>query len=271
MKLATLGPKGTFSHEAALCLDPKSEILFQRTIQDVIEQTEAGLAEAGLVPLENSVSGGVGETLDALTASELTIEREIIHPIVQNLAGNGSGNASAITTILAHPQSYSQCESFLRKYYPEAEIIPTSSNGKSAEMLRDSGRADMGAILPELAIKLYRLERLRSAIQDNRYNVTRFVLISYGATKATGYDRTSLAIYPQIDHPGLLHDMLGRLAGKGINLSKIESRPAKGKLGDYIFFIDIQGHIQDPPVAEALEDLRKKAFLKVLGAYPRQY
>ena len=270
MKLATLGPRGTFSHEAALSLDPKAEILFQRTIHDVFEQTEAGVAEAGLVPIENSVSGSVGETLDAITGTELTIEQEIIHPVVQNLAGTEK-TGDMIRTILAHPQSYSQCETFLHKHYPKTEIIPTSSNGKSAEMLRDSERDDLAAILPELAIELYRLKKLRSAIQGNRYNVTRFVLISYGTTRATGFDRTSLAIYPQIDHPGLLHDMLGRLASRKINLSKIESRPAKGKLGDYIFFVDIQGQIQDPPVAEALDDLRKKAFLQVLGSYPRQY
>jgi len=269
MKLTTLGPRGTFSHEAALGLDPNAEILFQRTISDVFEEVAAGVAEAGLVPLENSVSGSVGETLDSLTATELTIEKEIIHPVVQNLAGKEK--TSTVKTILAHPQSYAQCEEFLRKNFPEAEIIPTSSNGKSAEMLRDSQQDDVGAILPDLAIKIYKLRKLRSAIQDNRYNVTRFVLISYGSTRASGYDRTSLAIYPQTDHPGLLHDMLGILAGRGINLSKIESRPAKGKLGDYIFFVDIQGHLLDPPVAEALEDLRKKAFLKVLGSYPRQY
>ena len=269
MKLATLGPRGTFSHEAALSLDPNAEILFQRTILDVVEQTAAGIAEAGLVPLENSVSGSVGETLDALTDTELTIEREIIHPVVQHLAV--TGKTSTAKTILAHPQSYSQCEDFLRKHYPDAEIIPTSSNGKSAEMLRDSSQDGLAAILPDLAIALYRLKKLRSAIQDNRYNVTRFVLISFSAAKATGYDRTSLVIYPQIDHPGLLHDVLGRLATRGINLSKIESRPAKGKLGDYIFFIDIQGHIQDLPVTEACEDLKKKTFVKVLGSYPRQY
>jgi prephenate dehydratase len=269
MKLATLGPKGTFSHEATLNLDPKADILFQRTIHDVIDQTEAGVAEAGLVPLENSVSGSVGETLDALTGTELTIDREIIHPIIHNLAG--TENSSTIKTILAHPQSYSQCENFIRKHHPEAEIITTSSNGKSAEMLKNSNQDDIAAILPELAIELYKLKKLHSAIQDNRYNVTRFVLVSYSSTKATGFDRTSLVIYPQIDHPGLLHEMLGLLAARGINLSKIESRPSKGKLGDYIFFIDIQGHIQDPAVIEALESLKKKAFVKVLGSYPRQY
>ncbi|MEA2063002.1 MAG: prephenate dehydratase [Gemmatimonadota bacterium] len=269
MKLAILGPKGTFSHEAALSLDPQAELLFQRTIRDVFEQTAEGAAGAGLVPLENSVSGSVGDTLDAFTATELTIEKEVIHPVVQNLAG--IAETSRIKSIFTHPQSYAQCEGFLHEHYPDAEIVPTSSNGKSAELLAESGSPDLAAILPEMAIDLYGLKKLRPAIQDNPFNVTRFVLVSEKTTQATSYDRTSLLLYPQIDHPGLLHDILGLLAARGINMSKIESRPAKGKLGDYIFFIDIQGHIQDTAVAEGLKDLSKKAFLKVLGSYPRQY
>ncbi len=269
MKLATLGPPGTFSHEAALRLDLKAEIVFQHTIRDVFEFTAGDLGDSGLVPLENSVSGSVGETLDALTDSELQIEKELIHPVVQNLAG--LPGSKKITTILAHPQSYAQCEKFIRGNYSDAEIIQTSSNGKSAEILHESKRKDLAAIVPELAVKLYKLKMIRQGIQDNRYNVTRFVQISRKLTSTTGYDRTSLAVYPQIDYPGLLHETLGHFSSRGVNLSKIESRPSKGRLGDYIFFVDVQGHQQDERVAEALEDLKKMAFVKVLGSYPRQY
>jgi len=269
MKLSTLGPPGTFSHEAALRLDPKAEIVFQRTIRDVFEYTAGDLGCSGLVPLENSVSGSVGETLDALTNSELQIEKELIHPVIQHLAG--VSGSRQITTILAHPQSYAQCENYIRSNYPDAEIIQTSSNGKSAEMLQESKRKDWAAIVPELAVKLYKLKMIHQGIQDNRYNVTRFVQISRKTTSSTGYDRTSLAIYPQVDYPGLLHEMLGHFSSRGVNLSKIESRPSKGRLGDYIFFIDVQGHRKDERVAEALEVLKKIAFVKVLGSYPRQY
>ena len=269
MKLATLGPPGTFSHEAALRLDPKAEIVFQRTIRDVFEYTAGDPGYSGLVPLENSVSGSVGETLDALTDSELQIEKELIHPVIQHLAG--ISGSQQIITILAHPQSYAQCEKYIRGNYPDAEIIQTSSNGKSAEMLQESRRKDWAAIVPELAVKLYKLKMIHQGIQDNRYNVTRFVQISHNPTSSTGYDRTSLAIYPQVDYPGLLHEMLGHFSSRGVNLSKIESRPSKGRLGDYIFFIDVQGHQKDERVAEALEVLKKMAFIKVLGSYPRQY
>ncbi|MEA1997171.1 MAG: prephenate dehydratase domain-containing protein, partial [Gemmatimonadota bacterium] len=145
------------------------------------------------------------------------------------------------------------------------------SNGKSAERIKEAGRDDWAAIVPQTAIELYGLNMLHSNIQDNRDNVTRFVLISRKVSDSTGYDRTSLAIYPQIDYPGLLYEILGRLTSHGINLSKIESRPSKGRLGDYIFFVDILGHRQDEPVATALRALGKMSFLKVLGSYPRQY
>jgi len=269
MKLAALGPCGTFSHEACLIFNPAAEILFQRTIRDVFSVTAAGEADAGLVPIENSVSGSVGETLDALTDTDLVIEKELIHPVIQHLAG--IEGTKTVRRIFAHPQSYAQCERFIHQHYPDAEIIQTSSNGKSAEILVESGGNDGAAIVPELAINLYQLKIIRANIQDNRYNVTRFVLISRNQTQPTGYDRTSLSIYPQIDYPGLLYEMLGRIAARGINLSKIESRPSKGRLGDYIFFIDVHGHQQDSLIGAALDDLRKKAFVKVLGSYPRQY
>jgi len=269
MQIAILGPQGTFSHEAALALDSQATVVFERTIRDVVDKVGSGGAESGLIPLENSVAGSVGETLDALTDTDLTILREVIHPVVQNLAGLAA--TTEVRTVLAHPQSYAQCENFLRRNYAAAEIVQTSSNGRSAEMLLESGRSDMAAIVPELAISLYGLTRLRAAIQDNRYNVTRFVQVGREMPSSSGYDRTSLALYPQTDHPGLLFKLLGQFAQRGVNLSKIESRPSKGRLGDYIFFVDVQGHIQDQPVAEALEQLRKMAFIKVLGSYPRQY
>ncbi|MFH1071692.1 MAG: prephenate dehydratase [Candidatus Glassbacteria bacterium] len=269
MKIATLGPQGTFSHEAAARLEPRAEIIFQRTIRDAVEYVSANRDSAGLVPLENSVSGTVGETLDALTESDLQIEREVIHPVIHHLAVKGE--TDRITTILAHPQSYSQCEKFIRSNYAEAHLIHTSSNGKSAEMLRDTAEKSWGAIVPELAIQLYGLRSVHSRIQDNRYNVTRFVFISRNSTKPSGYDRTSLSLYPQVDYPGLLHEMLGHLSSRGVNLSKIESRPSKGRLGDYIFYMDLQGHQSDERVAEAIEALKKMAFVRVLGSYPRQY
>jgi prephenate dehydratase len=269
MTIHILGPQGTFSHEAALKVDPNAEIVYQRTIRDVFEVVEKNGGSRGLVPIENSVGGSVTETLDTLNDSSLTIERELVHPVVHHLAVRDK--SSKINTILAHPQSYAQCENFIRENHPSAEVINTSSNGKSAELLAGGTIADAAAILPALAVELYKLHSLRSSIQDNRYNVTRFVMISTNTTESTGYDRTSLSVYPRVDYPGLLHEMLGILASLGVNLSKIESRPSKGRLGDYVFYMDVQGHIRDDRVAEGVRELEKMAFVRVLGSYSRQY
>ncbi len=268
MKIVILGPQGTFSHEAALKLDPGAGINFQRTIRDVFETVEKGRDQVGLVPIENSVGGTVAETLDTLNNSKLTIERELVHPVIHYLAAKGE--SGKISRILTHPQSYAQCEKYIRKNHGGAEVIQTSSNGKSAEMLKANDSEGTAAIVPALALELYGLTAVASAIQDSRYNVTRFVMISGNATEPSGYDRTSLSIYPRVDYPGLLHEMLGKLAALGVNLSKIESRPSKGRLGDYIFYIDVQGHVLDERVAEAIRELEKMAFVRTLGSYPRQ-
>ncbi len=269
MKITILGPQGTFSHEAALKLNPGADIEFQRTIRDVFETVEKQQDRLGLVPLENSVGGTVAETLDTLNGSKLTVERELVHPVIHHLAARSKSDK--ITRILAHPQSYAQCENYVRENHPGAEVIQTSSNGRSAEMLKASDDPGAAAIVPALALELYELSAVANAIQDNRYNVTRFVLISRNATESTGYDRTSLSIYPRVDYPGLLHEMLGRMAALGVNLSKVESRPSKGRLGDYIFYMDVQGHIRDQRVAEAVRELETMAFVRILGSYPRQY
>ena len=216
MTIHILGPQGTFSHEAALKVDPGVEIIFQRTIRDVFEVVEKNGGCCGLVPIENSVGGSVTETLDTLNDSSLTIERELVHPVVHHLAVRDDGDKN-ISTILAHPQSYAQCENFIRDNFPSAEVINTSSNGKSAELLAEGAIPEAAAILPALAIELYKLHSLRGSIQDNRYNVTRFVMVSTNTTESTGYDRTSLSVYPRVDYPGLLHEMLGKLAALGVN------------------------------------------------------
>jgi prephenate dehydratase len=271
MKLATLGPQGTFSHQAALDYHPQAEIIFKKTIYDVMQAVEDKEAELGIVPLENSVAGTMGVTLDALMDFDLKIKAEEIVPVRHYLAV-AQKNYQEIKRIYTHPQSYAQCEKFIQKNYPQAEIIETSSNGKSAEMLAQRRQADEAAIVPLLAAQIYQLKVIKENIQDNPFNVTRFIVLSsQDATKPTGYDRTSIAIYPQIDRPGLLHDLLEEFAKRQINLSKIESRPAKGKLGDYIFFVDFQGHIAENKVKEALEALEKSAFVKVFGSYPRKY
>ena len=269
MKIAALGPEGTFSHEAVIAYDKKASILFSDTIRDVFEAVSKGKAGLGIVPIENSIAGTVGNTLDLLMDFKLKIRAEELLPIRHNLAGYGK--IDDIKVLYLHPQTYEQCELFIKRTLPKAEIIHTSSNGKSAEMIAREKDKAKASIIPKIAADIYRLKILKRDVQDSRFNITRFLVISKEDAKKTGYDRTSIAIYPQTDRPGLLYEMLGEFAKRKINLTKIESRPSKGKLGDYIFYIDFQGHRVDKNVAEVLRKLENSFFLSVLGSYPRKY
>ena len=269
MKIATLGPEGTFSHEAAIKYNSKASILFTATIRDVFEAVAKNKADLGIVPVENSIAGSVGQTLDYLTEFGIKIKVESILPISHNLVGFGKIND--IKILYLHPQTYEQCELFIKKNLPKAGIIQTSSNGKSAEIIAEYKDKTKASIIPKIAVDIYKLKVLKKDVQDNRFNVTRFFVIAKGDSKKTGYDRTSIAIYPQIDKPGLLYDMLGQFAKRGINLTKIESRPSKGKLGDYIFYIDFEGHRKEKRIADALKNLEDSFFVTVLGSYPRKY
>jgi len=221
------------------------------------------------VHVENSVAGTIGQTLDLLMEFKLNIKAEDILPISHNLVGFGSIND--IKILCLHPQTYEQCEIFIRKNLPKAEIMYASSNGKSAEMVARAKDRVKASIIPKIAAGIYRLKILKRDVQDSRFNVTRFFVVAGSDGKKTGCDRTSIAVYPNIDRPGLLHDILGEFAKRKINLTKIESRPSKGRLGDYIFFIDFQGHKSEKNVAEAIKSVKKSAFVTVLGSYPRKY
>lgn len=269
MKIATLGPEGTFCHEAVLKYNRAAEIIFADTIRDVFEIVSRKDADLGIVPMENSIAGTVGQTLDNLTAYNLKIKDEEIFPISHNLVG--FGGISDIKVLYLHPQTYEQCEIFIKKNLKKAEIIQTSSNGKSGEIVSKEKNKMIGSIIPKIAADIYKLKILKKDVQDNRFNVTRFFVVSNEDSKKTGYDRTSIAVYPQQDRPGLLYDMLGQFAKRKINLTKIESRPSKGKLGDYIFYIDFEGHKSEKHIAEALKEIEKAAFVTVLGSYPRKY
>ena len=269
MKIATLGPEGTFSHEAVLRYDKSSKIIFAETIRDVFEIVSRKKADLGMVPIENSIAGTVGQTLDNLTAYKLKIRDEEIFPISHNLVG--FGRISDIKILYLHPQTYEQCEVYIKNNLQKVEIMQTSSNGKSAEIVKKEKNKEIASIIPKIAADIYNIKILKKDVQDSRFNVTRFFVIAHSDNKKTGYDRTSIAIYPQIDKPGLLYRFLGEFAKRKINLTKIESRPSKGKLGDYIFYIDFEGHKSEKCIAEALKELEKSAFVSVLGSYPRKY
>jgi prephenate dehydratase len=269
MKISTLGPKGTFSHEALLKRDKSAEIIFQDTVWDVFEAVDKNMVNEGVVPLENSVSGSVGLTLDALMEFDLNIIAEIILPVNHNLVGHDG--ITEIKTLYVHPSTYEQCEKFIRKNLKGVNIIQVNSNAASAKIISEQKDKTKAAIVPKEAVDIYALKIIKRNIQDNKFNVTRFLVLSKKDTKQTGRDRTSIAIYPQIDKPGLLYSLLGIFSKRGINLTKIESRPSKGKLGDYIFYIDLQGHKEDNSIKDAFKDVENSFFIKVLGSYPREY
>ncbi|MEA2037872.1 MAG: prephenate dehydratase [Nanoarchaeota archaeon] len=269
MKIATLGPKGTFSHEAVLKRDKEAEITFKDTVWDVFEEVENGDVEEGIVPIENSVSGTIGLTLDALMEFDLNIIAEIVLPIKHNLVGYDG--TSEIETLYVHPATYEQCEKFIRKNLPNVEIIQTNSNAASAEAIARKKDKTKAAIVPEESIEIYKLKAIKRGVQDSKFNVTRFVVISKKETKKTSKDRTAISIYPQVDKPGLLYSLLGVFAERKINLTKIESRPSKGRLGDYMFFIDVQGHKDDENIKNAFNQIEKDFFLKILGSYHMEY
>ncbi len=269
MKISTLGPKGTFSHEASLKVNKQAEILFENNVWDIFETVSEGKANIGVVPIENSVSGTVPLALDALLEFDLNIVGEEVLQIRHNLANSSS--ASDIKEIFTTEQAYEQCVKFLRKNLQDVNIIETSSNAQSAKLLKESNNKSKAAIVPEFAAKIYGLKIIKKNIQDSKFNVTRFLIISKKETKETGNDRTSIFIYPQVDKAGLLYNLLGEFAKRSINLTKIESRPSKGKLGDYIFFIEMQGHKSEKKIQDAFSMIEKNFFLKVAGSYERKY
>lgn len=269
MKIATLGPQGTFSHSAVLKYSSKAEIAFTSSIRGVFEAVSKSKAELGLVPIENSIAGTIGQTLDCLMNFGLKIKAEEVLDINHNLAG--FGRIESMEELYVHPQTYEQCELFIKKNLPQAEVIETSSNGKSAEIIAKSRHKTKAAIIPKIAADIYKLKILKRNVQDSRFNITRFFVIGKSDAKRTGNDKTSIAICPQTDKPGLLHSILGEFAKRKINLTKIESRPSKGRLGDYVFFMDFEGHGSDKHVAEALKRLEQNALVTLLGSYPRRY
>ncbi|MBR9698902.1 prephenate dehydratase [Candidatus Woesearchaeota archaeon] len=269
MKIITLGPERTFSHEAALKYEPEAECTFKNTVWEVFKELKSNNADYGVIPIENSVSGSIGQTFDALLEFDIPIVSEVTIEVRHFLAS--LGKTKDIKYLYTHPLTYVQCEKYIRRTLKIEEIMLTDSNARSAQKLTKTPEKEYGAIVSHGAIKKYKLSVIAKDIQDSKYNITRFVVVGSEKTSPTGKDRTSIAIYPQTDHPGLLYTMIGELAKRKINMTKIESKPSKGKIGDYIFFIEMEGHKDNPEMEEALSAIGKMFYVKVLGSYPRSY
>ena len=268
---AYLGPVGTFTEAALKKITTTSDVLIPYVnVTAALIAVREGKADFALVPIENSVEGVVARTLDELaTGVPLVIAGEVRLPVSFSLMSKPG--TQKINRIATHPHAEAQCRAFIAKNYPKAEIIPTASTAAAAEAIA-RGEFD-AAIAAEVAAEQYGLEVVAKNIGDNIGAVTRFVLVSKpGAlSKPTGKDRTSLALYIDIDHAGALLEILTEFAKRDVNLTFIQSRPTGRVLGDYHFIIDAEGHVNDPSVSQALDGLREICDeIRFLGSYPRE-
>lgn len=258
MTVATLGPAGTFSHELAVRLYG-GDIELLPTIRSIIGRVAAGGAK-GLVPIENSEAGGVGETLQGLMEFDVSITGEAYMPVRHHLAARG--DPARLSVIYAHPQTHEQCSVVLDRL--GVEVVHTSSNAASAMAMQKDEHA--GAVVSETAARIYGLPLALRDLQNSRENTTRFVEISALPRGIVGATKCSLLVDPELDRVGLLADILGVFARRGINLTRIESRPSRRGIGRYIFFIDLE---VSEGWREAKEELKAMTTVRELGCYAR--
>jgi prephenate dehydratase len=273
MKVGALGPAGTSSEAVAWAwFKGKFEVVTYLTISEVAKAVARGDVDAGVIPVESLREGPVGEALDALTWADVKASAEIVRPISYSLLTVKGSKFSNIIQVLSHPQALAQCKDFISKRLPKAELIEMTSTAKAAEQVSKKGDRSAAAIGPKNLAKLYRLQVLHDNVEGEEKNVTRFLVITKNDSKRTGNDKTSIVFSTEADKPGILYEILGAFASRRINLTKIESRPSKRVLGDYLFFIDLEGHREDERVEEALREVKKKtSMLKVIGSYQKKF
>jgi chorismate mutase/prephenate dehydratase len=269
LKVAFLGPEGTFTQAAVIKqFGSSARALPLSAIDEVFHEVEGGVADFGVVPIENSTEGTVNHTLDMFLTSGLKICGEVELRIHHNLMARVT-RIAGIKRVCAHAQALAQCRGWLDDQLPDVERIAVSSNAEGARRARDE-RGTAG-IASRAAAEIYGLNLLATEIEDRPDNTTRFLVVGRKLFGRSGVDRTSLLVSASgTDDAGALFRLLEPLAEHRVNMTRIESRPSRKRNWDYVFFIDIEGHVTDPPVAKALEALESRASLfKVLGSYPR--
>jgi chorismate mutase/prephenate dehydratase len=266
LAVAYLGPQGTFSQEAAIRhFGGSIETRSCTTIDEVFKQVESGVTGYGVVPVENSTEGAIGRTLDLLLTTPAKVCGEIMLPVRQCLMSKAK-NRTGINKVYSHTQSLAQCQHWLARHLPGAERIAVVSNAEAARLAtRDAKSA---AIASKTAAELYKLNVLARNIQDESRNTTRFLVLSREDSAPSGRDKTSLIVSTR-NVPGAVHDLLSPLAKNGVSMTRLESRPARTGLWEYVFYIDIEGHARNDKVVQALAEVERKAsFVKNLGSYP---
>ena len=269
LKVAYLGPEATFSQTAVLTHFGHSvRALPLGSIDEVFHEVESAAADFGVVPIENSTEGTVNHTLDRFLSSPLKICGEVELRIHHHLMGNMSA-LGRIVRICSHPQSLAQCRMWLQEHLPEVEQIPVASNGEAARRARDE--RGTAAIAGQTAAEVYGLKVLAGQIEDRSDNSTRFLVLGRKLLAPSGEDRSTLLVsVGHTDAPGALQRLLEPLARHRVSMTRIESRPSHRRKWDYVFFIDIDGHAEEPHVVRALASLKRRASLfRLLGSYPR--
>jgi chorismate mutase/prephenate dehydratase len=268
VRVAYLGPAGTYTHQAASQqFGRMAEFMPTVTISEIFREVEGGRCAYGVVPVENSSEGVVSHTLDLLVDSKLTICAEIYLAIHHDLLAR-EGKLPSIHAVYSHPQGLAQCRQWLERNLPHASLHPAHSTGHAAE--RASREPGTAAIASPVTREIYELEVLASGIEDLKDNTTRFLVIGSKPPQRSDRDITTLLFSTRRDEAGTLYRALEPFAQAGVNLTRIESRPTKVRAWEYIFFCDFEGNADDPSVAQAIEGLRHRCeFLKVMGSYPR--
>jgi len=269
LKVAYLGPEGTYSQSAVLKHFGHSvRALALTSIDEVFAEVQAGNADFGVVPVENSTEGTVNNTLDRFLSASLHICGEVELRVHHHLIARDK-DLRHIQRICAHPQALGQCRGWLDEHLPEVERVPVSSNAEGARRARDE--KGTAAIAGAVAAEIYSLEILAEGIEDQQDNTTRFLVLGRKILRPSGADRTTILVSAaETTESGALFQLLEPLATNKVNLTRIESRPSRRRKWDYVFFIDLEGHAEDPPVAKALVQLKMRASLfRVLGSYPR--
>ena len=267
-----LGPAGTFTEAALRTVSALGvDLVPYPSVATVLEAVRDGRLDAAMVPLENSVEGSVATTLDELAGGDpLQVVREVLLPVSFVLLVRPGTDFDAVRVVATHPHAEAQCRRWLRTRLPEADVVLTTSTAEAARAV-STGTYDAAVAAP-VAAEHYRLDVLAQDLQDNAGAVTRFVLVTRPSAPSapTGADRTTLFAFIREDHPGALLQVLTEFAVRGINLSRIESRPTGDQLGRYFFSVDCDGHLADARVGEALSALRRVcADVRVLGSYAR--
>ena len=268
VKVAFQGEKGAYSETAVYTFFGKAAgVKPCRDFKTVFDSVEKQEAQFGVVPIENSLEGSVNQTYDLFLKYDLKVRGEVVVKIEHCLIANPNTKLAAVKAVYSHPQALAQCRNFLEK--SGWELIPTYDTAGSVKMLKEKGLKNAAAVASERAAELYEMKILARNIADNPENYTRFFVLSKEDAAMTGKDKTSI-IFAAAHKPGSLYHALGEFAKRGINLTKIESRPTKQTPWEYNFYLDFEGHRSEPRCAEALEALKNyAAFIKILGSYPK--